>query len=175
MHHKPFLLSFLLITIMVAGFSGCKKEDDNNQQQTTVEHPLKSFVGTYSVSYHEHQTVPGAPYPSGICDTTYAMTVTIDTIAGDTTRLQCTFEQSKLHCQSQYLYYWCFAASKNAAGEVSGSSFIEFCYDAPQIVVTNSTLSIVGTTINCTVNYNDIVNNTGPTLPTYFDFTGTKN
>lgn len=161
-------LAALLFTICTLLFSGCKKEGNAN-------HPFKDFVGTYSVTYHERQIVPGAPQNSGVCDSTYAMTVTLDYVEGDDTKLKCTLESSKLHCQPQNLEYWCLSATKNSDGQVTGSNFAEVCGDQPPIVVTGGTLSITGNTISCNVNYNYIVNNTGPTLPTLFEFTGTKN
>lgn len=165
MKHITILASMLLVCTIMFAVSGCKK--GNN--------PLKEFEGTYTVNYHEHSTVPGAPPPSGVCDSSGTMTVTLETIDGDDTRLKCILEQSKLYCQSQNLHLWCFAAFTNSTGQLSGSNFVEFCDGVTQVTVNSSTLTVAGPAISCNVNYGYMPTNTGPTLPTGFDFEGTKN
>lgn len=166
-----FFNAVIVVLVTLVATAGCKKSDDKNN---ITEHPLKAFVGTYSVTYHDHSTVPGAPPPTDVCDNTNSMTVTLDTITGDTTKLKCVFEASKLYCQSQNNYYWCLSASKNSSGIVSGNGFVEFCADATHITVTSSSLTITGTYISCNVSYTENVGGGGPTLPHNFDFTGTK-
>src|ERR1041385_5053553 len=154
----PALIIAAFSMMMMTG--GCKKKDD-----------LKNFTGTYTITYHEHYDIPGAPPPSGVCDSTSTMTMTLSAVGSDKTRLQFDLEDSKLYCQSQS--NWCFTATQNSSDNLSGSGFLSECSDAaPYLIVTSGTLSVSGRSISGSVHYTE---HPGPTIPFYFEFNGTKN
>jgi hypothetical protein len=176
---NPIVLFAILVSLAFSMLAGCKKESneqENNGQKNNTPDPLAATVGTYSTSYHEHYDLAGAPPPTNVCDTTYSMTVTVDTIAGTPKRLKLTVEANKLWCQSQYNSQWCFNATADTiTGKVTGTDFKEFC-DDNGYRVTSSDISIIGDSISCTVNYNaNTGTGSGPNIPSYFNFSGKKN